>query len=355
MNDLIMNPINTVFVTGAAGYIGSHTCILLLEEGYDVVALDNFSNSDRTVLTQIERITQRPLIFEEGDVRDIGLLREIFKKNSIDAVIHFAGMKSVSDSVRKPIKYFQNNVAGSINILEVMAEAGVRKIVFSSSATVYGDPDSIPIHESAPQRVTNPYGRSKLIVEQVLSDLQYSDATWRTGILRYFNPVGAHPSGLLGESPKGRPNNLMPYVAQVAAGMLQELIVFGDDYPTVDGTGVRDYIHVMDLARGHIAALRHLSECAGGFTVNLGTGRGYSVLEIIKAFEIASERKIPYKIASRRSGDIAACLANPEYANHLLGWRAEKTLAEMCSDHWRWQINSSPSALVGGRPNESFD
>jgi UDP-glucose 4-epimerase len=340
-----MNSRKSIFVTGAAGYIGSHTCLSLLEAGYDVVALDNFSNSDGKALAQIEHIAQRSMQFNEGDIRDTALLRRIFKQNQIDAVIHFAGLKAVGESVLKPLNYFQNNVAGSVNLLEAMAEAGVYQIVFSSSATVYGDPESVPIPESACLRVTNPYGRSKLMVEQILADLQHSNRKWRTAVLRYFNPVGAHPSGLIGENPKGIPNNLMPFIAQVAAGILPQLTVFGDDYPTVDGTGVRDYIHVMDLAQGHIAALRHLSEFPGGFTVNLGTGQGHSVLEMIKVFEVASGLQIPYEIASRRTGDIATCFADPEYAHRLLGWRAQKTLAEMCSDHWRWQSNCAPLAI----------
>lgn len=325
----------------------------LLEAGYKVVALDNFSNSDGKALAQIQHIAQRSMQFIEGDIRDLALLRRIFKQNSIDAVIHFAGLKAVGESVLKPLNYFQNNVAGSINLLEAMAEAGVHQIVFSSSATVYGDPESVPIPESARLRVTNPYGRSKLMVEQILTDLQQSNTKWQTAVLRYFNPVGAHPSGLIGENPKGIPNNLMPYVAQVAAGILPQLTVFGDDYPTADGTGVRDYIHVMDLAQGHIAALQHLSECPGGFTVNLGTGQGYSVLEVVKTFEVASGLHVPYKIASRRPGDIATCFADPEYARRLLGWRAQKTLAEMCSDHWRWQSNCASLAI--GRVTKSTD
>ena len=327
----------TILVTGASGYIGSHTCVELLQNGFEIIALDNLSNSSPESLRRVERITGQPVQFHEGDVRDRAALKRILRDHRIDAVIHFAGLKAVGESVAKPLLYFENNVAGTVSLLQALAEAGVKRFVFSSSATVYGDPDSVPITEAARVSATNPYGRSKLMVEQVLGDLAHSDQDWRIGILRYFNPAGAHPSGLIGEDPRGIPNNLMPFVAQVAVGRREKLAVFGDDYPTPDGTGVRDYIHVVDLARGHVAALDRLFSRPGGFTVNLGTGRGYSVLEAVHAFEAASERAIPYEVVRRRPGDIASCYASPVLAQELLGWRAEKSLANMCADHWRWQ------------------
>jgi UDP-glucose 4-epimerase len=327
----------TILVTGAAGYIGSHTCVELLAAGYDVVALDNLANSSRTALSRVEQIAGKIIPFYTADVRDGRTLAEILQAHAIDAVVHFAGLKAVGESVEKPLMYFDNNVNGSVALLQALKKAGVRRFVFSSSATVYGDPESVPISETARLSVTNPYGRTKLMVEQILGDLKRGESSWAIGILRYFNPVGAHPSGLIGEDPRGIPNNLMPFVAQVAVGRRPKLSVFGNDYPTADGTGVRDYIHVVDLARGHVAALDRLFESGEGFTVNLGTGRGYSVLEIVRAFEQASGRKIPYDIVARRPGDIAVCFANPEQASRLLGWKAQKGLAEMCADHWRWQ------------------
>jgi UDP-glucose 4-epimerase len=327
----------TILVTGASGYIGSHTCVELLQEGYDVVGLDNFCNSSPEALRRIGQIAGRGMAVHEADVRDRAALDAILREHRIDAVIHFAGLKAVGESVAQPLMYFDNNVAGTVTLLEALADAGVRRFVFSSSATVYGDPESVPIAESARLSVTNPYGRSKLMVEQVLQDLAQSDASWAVGVLRYFNPVGSHPSGLIGEDPRGIPNNLMPFVAQVAAGRRERLSVFGGDYPTPDGTGVRDYIHVVDLARGHLAALASLFETGKGFTVNLGTGNGYSVLQIVRAFEKACGRTIPYDIVARRPGDIAVCYANPATASELLGWQAEKGLDEMCADHWRWQ------------------
>jgi UDP-glucose 4-epimerase len=326
-----------ILVTGASGFIGSHTCVELLQAGFDVVALDNLSNSSHESLTRVEQITGRAPIWVEADVRDQAALNAVLQEHKIDAVIHFAGLKAVGESVAQPLAYFDNNVSGTVTLLEALKEAGVRHFVFSSSATVYGDPESVPITESAPLRTTNPYGRSKLIVEQMLVDLASSDASWGIAVLRYFNPVGAHESGLIGEDPRGTPNNLMPYIAQVAVGRREQLAVFGDDYPTVDGTGVRDYIHVVDLARGHVAALARLFKQEGGFTVNLGSGHGHSVLETVAAFELASGRSVPYKIAARRPGDIAACYADPSLARELLNWRAEKNLADMCTDHWRWQ------------------
>ncbi|MDB5763509.1 MAG: UDP-galactose-4-epimerase [Herminiimonas sp.] len=328
---------NKILVTGASGYIGSHTCIELLQAGHEVIALDNLSNSSREAIARVERITGKSLVFHEVDVRDRPAIDAILREHAIDAAIHFAGLKSVGESVANPLSYFDNNVSGTVVLLQALSDANVKRFVFSSSATVYGDPESVPITESARLSVTNPYGRSKLMVEQVLGDLEQADADWRIGILRYFNPVGAHSSGLIGEDPLGIPNNLMPFVAQVAIGRRSRLAVFGDDYPTHDGTGVRDYIHVVDLARGHVAALARLFSRRGSFTVNLGTGRGYSVLEAVRAFEAASGRTVPYEIVSRRPGDIASCYASPVAARELLGWRAEKDLEDMCADHWRWQ------------------
>jgi UDP-glucose 4-epimerase len=327
----------TILVTGASGFIGSHTCVELLQSGFDVVALDNLCNSSRKSLERVSRITGKALALQEADIRDRAALDAILAQQQIDAVIHFAGLKAVGESVEKPLLYFDNNVGGTINLLEALAAANVKNFVFSSSATVYGDPETLPLVETARLSVTNPYGRSKLMVEQILGDLEKADAAWRIGVLRYFNPVGAHESGLIGEDPRGIPNNLMPFIAQVAVGRRERLSVFGNDYPTSDGTGVRDYIHVVDLAKGHVAALNRLFAQEGGFTVNLGTGQGYSVLETIKAFEQASGRPVPYQIVPRRPGDIASCYASPVQAKALLGWQAEKGIREMCEDHWRWQ------------------
>jgi UDP-glucose 4-epimerase len=322
-------------VTGGLGYIGSHTCVELLGVGHKVTVVDNLSNSKIEVLERIAEISGRRPAFVRADVRDRGAM--IGALDGCDAVIHFAGLKAVGESVAKPLLYYRNNVEGSIALFEAMAEAGVRTIVFSSSATVYGDPREVPIREDAPLSATNPYGRSKLMIEEILRDVARADAAWKIALLRYFNPVGAHASGRIGEDPNGIPNNLMPYVAQVAVGKLECLSVFGDDYPTPDGTGVRDYIHVVDLARGHLAALAALERGGGLLTVNLGTGRGYSVLEMVRAFEAASGRPVAYRIAPRREGDIAQCFADPKLAGTLLGWRAEKDLAAMCADAWRWQ------------------
>lgn len=327
----------TILVTGGAGYIGSHTCVELLDAGYDLVVIDNFSNSKPAVLERIGRISGRAPSFAEVDIRDRGALRDVFREHQIDAVIHFAGLKAVGESVAQPLRYYDNNLSGSVALFEVMAESNVKTLVFSSSATVYGDPNSVPIREDFPLSATNPYGRSKLILEDILRDVFRSDESWRIALLRYFNPVGAHPSGTLGEDPNGIPNNLMPYVTQVAIGKLPQLSVFGDDYPTPDGTGVRDYIHVVDLARGHLAALKALDKQAGVLTVNLGTGRGYSVLEMIRAFEEASGRPVPYRIVGRRPGDVAQCYADASLAASLLNWRAELGLEAMCRDSWRWQ------------------
>ncbi|MET0961398.1 MAG: UDP-glucose 4-epimerase GalE [Noviherbaspirillum sp.] len=330
----------TILVTGASGFIGSHTCVELLQSGFNVVALDNLSNSSRKSLDRVRQITGAELPLHVADIRDRGALDAILAAQQIDAVIHFAGLKAVGESVAKPLLYFDNNVGGSINLLEALAAANVKNFVFSSSATVYGDPEALPLVESARLSVTNPYGRSKLMVEQILGDLEVTDPSWRIGVLRYFNPVGAHESGLIGEDPRGIPNNLMPFIAQVAVGRRERLSVFGNDYPTPDGTGVRDYIHVVDLAKGHVAALNRLFAQEGGFTVNLGTGRGYSVLDTVKAFEAASGRTVAYQLVARRLGDIASCYASPVRAKELLGWQAEKGMREMCEDHWRWQVGN---------------
>jgi len=327
----------TILVTGAAGYIGSHTCVELLSAGYAVVAIDNLSNSSHAALKRVEKITGHVIPFYDTDVRDRTSLDAVLRTHHVDAAIHFAGLKAVGESVAKPLSYFENNVSGSVTLVQALGDAGVKRCLFSSSATVYGDPETVPINESARTSVTNPYGRTKLMVEQILGDVAKSDPEWSIGILRYFNPVGAHHSGLIGEDPSGIPNNLMPYIAQVAIGRLEKLSVFGNDYPTPDGTGVRDYIHVVDLARGHLAALSEMFRSGSSFTLNLGTGQGYSVLEMVRAFERASGKPIPYQIAPRRPGDIAVCYADPSQAAKMLDWRARKGLEEMCADHWRWQ------------------
>lgn len=327
-----------ILVTGGAGYIGSHTVVQLLEAGQKVLILDNLSNSKPMVLDRVARITGQHAEFVEGDVRDEGLLNYLFREYPISAVIHFAGLKAVGESVAQPLRYYKNNVSGSIALVGAMRRANIRTLVFSSSATVYGDPRSVPITEEFPLSATNPYGRSKLMVEDMLRDIAATDPSWRIALLRYFNPVGAHESGLIGEDPQGIPNNLMPYISQVAVGLRPYLQVFGNDYPTHDGTGVRDYIHVVDLARGHLAALAALAKPAAPvLTVNLGTGQGYSVLEMVAAFARASGREVPYRIAARRPGDVAACYADPARARELLNWQAEKTLDDMCRDAWRWQ------------------
>jgi len=329
-----------ILVTGGAGYIGSHTCVELLHAGHDLTVFDNFCNSHPESLERVQRITGKRLRVIRGDIRDRASLVQALKESGAQSVIHFAGLKAVGESVQQPLDYYDNNVAGSLRVLEAMRLSGVKTLVFSSSATVYGDPQRLPLTEEHPLSATNPYGQTKLTVEHILRDVQCSDASWRIGILRYFNPVGAHVSGLIGEDPQGTPNNLMPFVAQVAVGRRPHLNVFGNDYPTHDGTGVRDYIHVVDLAIGHLKALEALeqsmnrTEC---LTVNLGTGTGYSVLEIVRAFEQASGNRIAYKIAPRRSGDVAACYADPSKAATLLGWRATHSLADMCADTWKWQ------------------
>lgn len=328
----------TILVTGGAGYIGSHACLEFLEAGYDVVVLDNLSNSSPEALKRVERLTGRALTFIEGDIRDRAGLDALFHRHDIDAVIHFAGLKAVGESVEKPLLYYDNNIAGSVTLFEAMQAAGVKTIVFSSSATVYGDPASVPIREDFPVGgTTNPYGTSKLFIEKILQDVALSDPAWSIALLRYFNPVGAHESGWIGEDPRGIPNNLMPYISQVAVGRRECLSVFGDDYPTPDGTGVRDYIHVVDLARGHVKAVEKLADGPGVRVWNLGTGRGYSVLDMVRAMEMASGRPIPYRVVPRRAGDVAQCWADPAKALQELGWRAEKGLDAMCADAWRWQ------------------
>jgi len=326
-----------ILVTGGMGYIGSHTCVELLNAGYQVVALDNLCNSKRSVQERVERIAGQALPFVEADLRDRAALEAAFAQHQIGAVIHFAGLKAVGESVEQPLRYYDNNISGSLVLFETMAKFGVKSLVFSSSATVYGDPASVPIFEHFPLSATNPYGRSKLMIEEMLRDLQRADPSWRIALLRYFNPVGAHASGLIGEDPNGIPNNLLPYVAQVAEGRRERLSVFGNDYPTPDGTGLRDYIHVVDLALGHLKTLDKLATGPGIYTYNLGTGRGYSVLEMVRAFEAASGRAVPYQIVARRPGDIAACYADASLAERELGWKAERGVDQMCADAWRWQ------------------
>ena len=328
----------SILVTGGAGYIGSHTTLALLESGYEVVVLDNLSNSSLESLRRVERICGKAVTFIEGDIRDRALLDSIFNQHSIAAVLHFAGLKAVGESVQQPLAYYENNVSGSVVLFQAMAAANVFNLVFSSSATVYGEPEQIPISESCPTGTpTNPYGRSKLMIEEILKDVSVSEQRWSIALLRYFNPVGAHSSGLIGEDPNGIPNNLLPYISQVAVGKLEQLSVFGDDYPTVDGTGVRDYIHVVDLAKGHLKALEKIASSQGVHIWNLGTGQGYSVLQMIDAFEKNSGVSVPYTITARRSGDIAECWANPNKAAKELDWQAQHNLDDMMRDTWRWQ------------------
>ncbi|PAU39520.1 UDP-glucose 4-epimerase GalE [Vibrio coralliilyticus] len=329
-----------VLVTGGMGYIGSHTCIQMIEAGMTPVIFDNLYNSKKSVLKRVEQVTGVAPSFIEGDIRDKQALVAVMKAHQINAVIHFAGLKAVGESVEKPLEYYDNNVNGTLVLVDAMREVGVKSIVFSSSATVYGDPASVPITEDFPTSATNPYGRSKLIVEECLTDFQKANPDWSVTLLRYFNPVGSHPSGHLGEDPQGIPNNLMPFVSQVAVGRRECLSVFGDDYPTKDGTGVRDYIHVMDLADGHVAALKKVGQKEGLHVYNLGTGNGYSVLDMVKAFELASGKQVPYKIVERRPGDIAECWADPSKAMRDLEWKADRTLEEMTTDTWRWQSNN---------------
>ncbi len=326
-----------ILVTGGAGYIGSHTCVQLLNAGYEVTVVDNLSNSSEESLRRVQQITGKTLKFYKVDLVDKEALRGVFAENKFDAAIHFAGLKAVGESVQIPLAYYHNNIFSTINLCEVMAENNVKKLVFSSSATVYGKPHTVPIREDFPLQCTNPYGRTKLMIEEILRDLAVSDPDWDIALLRYFNPVGAHESGLIGEDPKGIPNNLMPYIAQVAVGKREYIHVFGNDYDTPDGTGVRDYIHVIDLADGHLRALEKISEKSGIVTYNLGTGQGYSVLDMIKAFSKACGRDLPYQIEARRPGDIDACYADPQKAKEEIGFVAKKTLEDMCADGWRWQ------------------
>ncbi len=327
-----------ILCTGGAGYIGSHTCVELLNEGYEVVVIDNLSNSSEEALRRVEKITGKKLTFYEGDIRDHGMLKRIFSEHRIDAVIHFAGLKAVGESVEKPLEYYENNIGGTLVLCDEMRSHGVKNIIFSSSATVYGDPAFIPITEECPKgSPTNPYGWTKSMLEQILTDIHTSDEEWNVVLLRYFNPIGAHESGLIGEDPKGIPNNLVPYIAQVAVGKREALGVFGDDYDTPDGTGVRDYIHVVDLARGHVKALSKLAAGTGVSIYNLGTGVGYSVLDVLHAYEKACGKTLPYVIKPRRAGDIATCYCNAEKAKRELSWVAEKNIGDMCADSYRWQ------------------
>jgi UDP-glucose 4-epimerase len=329
-----------VLVTGGAGYIGSHTVILLIEAGYKVVVFDNFCNASKESIRRVEKLVNQPIEVIEGDIRSRANLQELFNQHKIDTVIHFAGLKAVGESVEKPLKYYDNNVNGTATLCEMMAKNGCKRIVFSSSATVYGDPATTPILENSPLSATNPYGRSKLMVEEILQDLYVSDSEWQVVLLRYFNPVGAHKSGTIGEDPNGIPNNLMPFITQTAVGKRESLSVFGDDYDTIDGTGVRDYIHVTDLAQGHLDALDKIKNFKEPMIINLGTGNGYSVLEMVHAFEKASGKSVSYTIAPRRAGDIATCFADPSYAKEVLDWKAVKGIDEMCEDSWRWQSNN---------------
>ncbi len=329
-----------IFVTGGAGYIGSHTCLELLNAGHDIVVADNLMNSKEESLKRVETLTRKSITFYPVDCVDKIALEPVFKKHDFDAVIHFAGLKAVGESVEIPLKYYHNNITGTLILCELMQKYNVMNLVFSSSATVYGDPHSVPITEDFPTQATNPYGRTKLMIEEILQDLYVSNAAWNIALLRYFNPVGAHESGMIGEDPNGIPSNLMPYIAQVAVGKRDCLSVFGNDYNTPDGTGVRDYIHVADLALGHLQAVDKLTKNPGIITVNLGTGQGYSVLEMVKAFEKASNREVKYKIVERRAGDIAACYTNPDLAKSLLHWQAQRGIDQMCEDSWRWQYKN---------------
>jgi UDP-glucose 4-epimerase len=334
-----------ILVTGGAGYIGSHTCVELLQAGHDVVVVDNLSNSKEESLRRVQELAGRSLEFHKIDVLDEVGLKAVFERSPVEAVVHFAGLKAVGESVQKPLEYFHTNVTGTLVLCQVMREHRVRNLVFSSSATVYGDPHTVPITEDFPLSATNPYGRSKLMIEEILDDLHKGDPSWNIAILRYFNPIGAHPSGRIGEDPNGIPNNLVPYIARVAVGKYPYLRVFGNDYPTLDGTGIRDYIHVVDLAIGHLRALEKLTSNPGLVTYNLGTGRGYSVLEVVTAFEKACGKSIPYRIIERRPGDIAACFADPTKARQDLGWQAKRGIEEMCVDAWRWQ-SGNPDGYV---------
>ncbi|WP_311486694.1 UDP-glucose 4-epimerase GalE [uncultured Anaerococcus sp.] len=330
-----------ILITGGAGYIGSHTAVELLNKNYNVIVYDNLSNSSRISIDRVEEITGKKISFYKADILDKTKLKEVLVNEKIDVLIHCAALKSVGESVSKPLEYYHNNLTGTLTTLEAMKEVGCKNLIFSSSATVYGNPKSVPITEDFPKgECTNPYGWSKSMMEQIMIDLQKSDPAWKIVLLRYFNPIGAHKSGKIGEDPQGIPNNLLPYIAQVAVGKLDYLRVFGDDYDTVDGTGVRDYIHVVDLAKGHVCAIDKLDSLDGVSIINLATGNGYSVLEVVKAFEEASGRKVPYKIVGRREGDIAKCFADATKAYKVLGWKAENGIKEMCEDSWRWQKNN---------------
>jgi UDP-glucose 4-epimerase len=330
----------SILVTGGAGYIGCHTCIELLQAGYDLVVIDNYSNSQPEALKRVQELTGKDFTFYEVDLLDEIAVGEVFAKHTIEAVIHFAGLKAVGESVSKPLRYYHNNITGTLVLCAAMQQYGVKRLVFSSSATVYGTPEIMPITEDSPLSATNPYGSTKLMIERILQDLLVADPTWSIALLRYFNPIGAHSSGRIGENPNGIPNNLMPYIAQVAVGKLAELGVFGSDYPTVDGTGVRDYIHVVDLAQGHLKALNKVLNTTGIDAYNLGTGKGYSVLELVNAFEQAADCKVPYRIRDRRPGDVATCYADATKAERELGWKAERDIEQMCEDTWRWQSNN---------------
>lgn len=335
---------STILLTGATGFIGSHTWVALHEAGFQVVGVDNFSNSSPDVLDRLGRLLGQRPVFVQADVTDADAMGHVLREHAVAAVVHFAACKAVGESVAEPLRYYANNIGGLLAMARAMQAQGVFRLVFSSSATVYGDPQQLPVTEAAPTSTTNPYGTTKLVCEQLLGELSRCDPRWQVACLRYFNPVGAHPSGLIGESPRGVPNNLMPYVAQVAAGQREQLQVYGNDYPTPDGTGIRDYIHVCDLAEGHVVALRHLLDGRGSVTANLGTGQGYSVLEVVRAFEAASGRRVPYRIVDRRPGDVAACYADPSLARTLWGWTARRGLPEMCEDAWRWQLASGAAA-----------
>ncbi|WP_297988495.1 UDP-glucose 4-epimerase GalE [uncultured Oscillibacter sp.] len=336
----------SILVTGGAGYIGSHTCVELLNQGYEVVVIDNLSNSSQVSLERVEELTGKKIPFYEADLLDRAAVEELFSREKITDVIHFAGLKAVGESVQKPLEYYHNNLTGTLVLCEVMREHGVKNLVFSSSATVYGSPESVPIREDFPLSATNPYGYTKLMLEQILTDLHTADPEWNVTLLRYFNPVGAHPSGRIGEDPNGIPNNLVPYITQVASGKLDYLRVYGDDYDTRDGSGVRDYIHVVDLARGHVAALKKLDTSCGLFICNLGTGNGYSVLDVLHAYEKACGKTLPYVVAPRRPGDIATCYADPRKAREELGWEAELGIEEMCASSWKWQ-SMNPGGYKG--------
>ena len=329
-----------ILVTGGAGYIGSHTCVALLEAGYEIIIIDNFSNSKPDALNRIEKITGKAFRFYQLDLLNADALEKVFMSEVIEAVIHFAGLKAVGESVAIPLKYYHNNITGTLNLCEIMGKYQVKKMVFSSSATVYGNPNSVPINEDFPLSTSNPYGRTKLMIEEILRDVHTADKDWHIALLRYFNPIGAHESGQIGEDPNGIPNNLMPFITQVAVGKRERLNVFGSDYDTHDGTGVRDYIHVVDLALGHLKALEKIMTSTGVRTYNLGTGMGYSVLDVVKSFERATRRKIPYALVDRRPGDIDKCYADPTKAYKDLGWKAQKDLEAMCKDAWNWQKNN---------------